>query len=463
MPRATRPPERWSTDGDRLGGDDRVALGDEEDAGAEAEALGGHRGGAPRATSGSRVRLYFSSMGVRPVGHRPRRPAARRDVGVLGQPERVEAPLLERPGQLDDADRQVGGEDGDAVAHRPDSDAPSDPVHHGRPWQGSVKDASSSSPVRAGASAGPTPWRSPPRGPQVVVNDLGAELDGTGGSTSPAQEVVAEIEAGGGEAIVNGDDVADWAGAPAAGRDGRRGLRPPRRRRQQRRLRARPHVRVVLRGGVGRRRAGPPQGPLLRVPPRRRVLARPGRRPGEPVDARIINTSSGAGILGSVGQSAYSAAKAGIAALTLVQAAELGRYGVTANAIAPAARTRMTEGVFAEMMAAVGEGQFDAMDPANVVPARRVARLVGRRPASPARCSRSRAARSASPRAGTTARRVDNGDRWQPADVGARRRRRSSPRPAPPPPSTAPDPHPTVSGGSDRGLRPTTTPSSIGA
>jgi NAD(P)-dependent dehydrogenase (short-subunit alcohol dehydrogenase family) len=89
---------------------------------------------------------------------------------------------------------------------------------------------------------------------------------------------------------------------------------------------------------------------------------------GAPVDARIINTSSGAGILGSVGQAAYSAAKAGIATLTLVQAAELGRYGVTANALCPAARTRMTEGVFTEMMAAVDEGQFDAMAPENIAP-----------------------------------------------------------------------------------------------
>src|SRR5262249_32279698 len=71
---------------------------------------------------------------------------------------------------------------------------------------------------------------------------------------------------------------------------------------------------------------------------------------GAAVDARIVNTSSGAGLQGSVGQAAYSAAKAGIAALTLVEAAELGRYGVTANAIAPAARTRMTEQAFAEMM-----------------------------------------------------------------------------------------------------------------
>ncbi len=89
---------------------------------------------------------------------------------------------------------------------------------------------------------------------------------------------------------------------------------------------------------------------------------------GGSVDARIVNTSSGAGILGSVGQSAYSSAKAAIATLTLVQAAELARYGITANALAPAARTRMTEGVFSEMMAPVGEGEFDAMDPANVSP-----------------------------------------------------------------------------------------------
>ena len=88
---------------------------------------------------------------------------------------------------------------------------------------------------------------------------------------------------------------------------------------------------------------------------------------GQAVDARIINTSSGAGLQGSVGQSAYSAAKAGIAGLTLVQAAELGRYGITANAIAPSARTRMTEEVFADMMKKPESG-FDAMDPANISP-----------------------------------------------------------------------------------------------
>ena len=88
---------------------------------------------------------------------------------------------------------------------------------------------------------------------------------------------------------------------------------------------------------------------------------------GEEVSARVINTSSGAGLLGSVGQGNYSAAKGAIAALTLVAAAEMGRYGVTVNALAPAARTPMTEGVFAEQMKAPEEG-FDAMDPANVSP-----------------------------------------------------------------------------------------------
>ncbi|MEU0886010.1 SDR family oxidoreductase [Lentzea sp. NPDC005914] len=88
---------------------------------------------------------------------------------------------------------------------------------------------------------------------------------------------------------------------------------------------------------------------------------------GGAVSGRVINTSSGAGLFGSVGQANYSAAKAGIAAMTLVGAAELARYGVTVNAIAPAARTRMTEQTFADDMAAPDDG-FDAMSPENVSP-----------------------------------------------------------------------------------------------
>ena len=88
---------------------------------------------------------------------------------------------------------------------------------------------------------------------------------------------------------------------------------------------------------------------------------------GQTVSARIINTSSGAGLQGSIGQSNYAAAKAGIAALTLVQAAELGRYGIAVNALAPAARTGMTEGVFADVMKKPEEG-FDYFAPENVAP-----------------------------------------------------------------------------------------------
>jgi NAD(P)-dependent dehydrogenase (short-subunit alcohol dehydrogenase family) len=88
---------------------------------------------------------------------------------------------------------------------------------------------------------------------------------------------------------------------------------------------------------------------------------------GENPDARIINTTSGAGLQGSIAQAAYSTAKGGIAALTLVQAAELERYGITANALAPSARTRMTEQAFADKMATQGD-QFDVMDPANIAP-----------------------------------------------------------------------------------------------
>jgi NAD(P)-dependent dehydrogenase (short-subunit alcohol dehydrogenase family) len=89
---------------------------------------------------------------------------------------------------------------------------------------------------------------------------------------------------------------------------------------------------------------------------------------GEAVSGRIINTSSGAGLQGSIGQSNYSAAKGGIASLTLVQAAELGRYGITANALAPAARTGMTEDVFADMMKKPEDGSFDYYHPGNVAP-----------------------------------------------------------------------------------------------
>jgi len=110
--------------------------------------------------------------------------------------------------------------------------------------------------------------------------------------------------------------------------------------------------------------------PLLGLATAARAIAAGGtdeQKAGANPDARIINTTSGAGLQGSIAQAAYSTAKGGIASLTLVQAAELGRYGITANALAPSARTRMTEQAFAEKMATEGQA-FDVMDPANIAP-----------------------------------------------------------------------------------------------
>jgi NAD(P)-dependent dehydrogenase (short-subunit alcohol dehydrogenase family) len=206
------------------------------------------------------------------------------------------------------------------------------------------------------------------QGAKVVVNDIGAELDGSGGSTGPAGEVVNEIRAMGGEAVANGDDISTWEGGAnlvQAALDAFGDL----------------HV-VVNNAGVVRDRmfanASEDEWDLTmqvhlkgHFTTARHAAAywRDRAKAGEPVDARIINTSSGAGLMGSVGQAAYSAAKGGILALTLVQAAELGRYGVTVNAIAPAARTRMTEQVFAATMAAPDDPDaFDEMAPENVAP-----------------------------------------------------------------------------------------------
>ena len=206
------------------------------------------------------------------------------------------------------------------------------------------------------------------QGALVVVNDLGVGARGeSGASEGAAQKVVNEIRAGGGKAVANADDVSDWdAGkrivdtALAAFGD----------------LHA-----VVNNAGFVRDRMFVSATPeewdaVMQVHLRGHFCTtrhavdywRSKLKAGEPVDARIINTSSGAGLQGSIGQAAYSAAKAGIAALTLVQAAELGRYGVTANALAPNARTRMTDtAAFADAMRAK-EGAFDIFDPANMAP-----------------------------------------------------------------------------------------------
>ena len=203
-------------------------------------------------------------------------------------------------------------------------------------------------------------------GARVVVNDIGTSREGEGSSTGPAQQVVDEIKAAGGEAVANTDDVADWDGA---GRliqtaiDSFGGLDV-----------------LVNNAGFLRDRmlanmSVEEWDAVIRVHLRghfctmRRAVGywREQAKAGNAVDARVINTSSGAGLVGSVGQGNYSAAKAGIVGLTLVAAAEMGRYGVTVNAIAPAARTRMTEVAMPDMMKPPESG-FDAMAPDNVSP-----------------------------------------------------------------------------------------------
>lgn len=138
---------------------------------------------------------------------------------------------------------------------------------------------------------------------------------------------------------------------------------------------------------------------------------------GVEVSARIINTSSGAGLNGSIGQSNYAAAKGGIASLTLNQAAELRRYGITANALAPAGRTGMTEDVFADMMKKPEEGGFDYYDPANVAPlvvwlgSEQSSHVNGRVfEAEGGQISIADGWRSTKP--------VDKGEKWQPSEIG---------------------------------------------
>ena len=147
----------------------------------------------------------------------------------------------------------------------------------------------------------------------------------------------------GGRAVANADDVVRLGGRPAPRRHGRGGLRRPPRARQQRRDPARPGAGQHVRGGLGLGDPRPPEGPLRPHPARRRLLAASRPRQGKEVKAAVINTSSTSGLLGNPGQSNYGAAKAGIAAFTVIAAEELVRYGVRVNAIAPAARTRMTE------------------------------------------------------------------------------------------------------------------------
>jgi NAD(P)-dependent dehydrogenase (short-subunit alcohol dehydrogenase family) len=182
-------------------------------------------------------------------------------------------------------------------------------------------------------------------GAKVVVNDIGAGLDGIGRSESPAHEVVALIRQGGGEAIANAADVSDWNGAKAmidaaVAYFGRLDI-------------------LVNNAGILRDRMlinmdEQQWDEVIRVhlkgtfAPSRHAAAHwrdESKKIGRPVGARIINTTSTSGLYGNVGQTNYGAAKAAIAAFTVIAARELRRYGITVNAISPSAQTRMTEGL----------------------------------------------------------------------------------------------------------------------
>jgi NAD(P)-dependent dehydrogenase (short-subunit alcohol dehydrogenase family) len=200
-------------------------------------------------------------------------------------------------------------------------------------------------------------------GAKVVVNDLGANVDGTGRDGSFAAQTVADIKKAGGEAVVNGDDVSSWAGAKhmidhAVEAYGRLDI-------------------VVNNAGILRDRmlvnmSEEEWDAVIQVhlkgtfaPSRHAAVywREVHKKTGEPVMGRIINTTSTSGIYGNAGQSNYGAAKAGIAAFTIITARELKRIGVTVNAVSPSAQTRMTEG-----LRAVTDEQRATRDPKWVSP-----------------------------------------------------------------------------------------------
>ncbi len=205
-------------------------------------------------------------------------------------------------------------------------------------------------------------------GAKVIVNDVGASLQGDGGDKHPAEEVVELIQAGGSDGAVNSSDVSSWQGAKdlvdqAVDTFGQLDI-------------------LVNNAGILRDKMSfnieeSDWDDVIRVHLKGHfapshhaaVYWRARAKAGETVSGRIVNTSSEAGLFGNAGQANYSSAKAGIASLTVVLARELERYGITVNAISPRARTRMTENLFGGMTKA-SEG-FDEWDPRNI------AQLVG--------------------------------------------------------------------------------------
>jgi NAD(P)-dependent dehydrogenase (short-subunit alcohol dehydrogenase family) len=201
-------------------------------------------------------------------------------------------------------------------------------------------------------------------GAKVVVNDLGGAADGSGSDLTPAQQVVDEIRAAGGSAVANGDDITDADGAQRLVQTAldtfgelhvlvnNAGILRDRTLVNMSDAEWDDVIRVHLRGHFM---------PLRAAARHWRELSKRGKSPR----AAIINTSSTSGLFGNVGQGNYGAAKSGIATLTTIAQLELERYGVRVNAIAPAARTRLTE----DVLPATDDGTgFDATDPANISP-----------------------------------------------------------------------------------------------
>jgi NAD(P)-dependent dehydrogenase (short-subunit alcohol dehydrogenase family) len=183
------------------------------------------------------------------------------------------------------------------------------------------------------------------QGAKVVVNDLGSTATGEGADLSPAQQVVDDIKRNGGEAIVNGNDVSDWAGAKALIDDAVNTFG---------RLDVLINNAGILRDRMMVNMTEAEWDAVIKVHLKgtfapshhaAQYWRQEAKTRGAPVSARLINTSSASGLFGNVGQSNYGAAKAGIAAFTIISATELRQYGITVNAIAPRAQTRMTEGL----------------------------------------------------------------------------------------------------------------------
>jgi len=203
-------------------------------------------------------------------------------------------------------------------------------------------------------------------GAKIVVNDLGGSAAGEGSDTTPSQSVADEIKAAGGEATANYDNVADFQGSAnmvkqAIGDFGRLDI-------------------LINNAGILRDRmfvnmSEEEWDAVIAVhlkghfAPTQHAAAywREQSKAGNQINGRVINTSSPSGVFGNVGQANYGAAKAGIAALTVITAQELGRYGVTVNCLAPNARTRMTEDIFAGLPTPA-EGEYDPLDPINISP-----------------------------------------------------------------------------------------------